>query len=288
MGHPPWLRFQAYVIGLPKTGSTSLATVFGRYRTGHEIGMRELLGPGMAWRRGTIDAPQFWAQTTPRLTRPALEMDSATSHHLYADLLVERFPQAVFIHTIRDVGGWVTSLLDMAQRYRYARTRLGMAYEDNEIEYMALMSEGKAGPYREANSPDVAAVAPMMRFWADHMHRMAKVLPANRGLVLATNTIGERLGDLAELCGIPVETLRADLAHANRAPHTLDRLALYRTDEIRATYDEYCADLMKRFFPREHEQAFEQAEDLDWDAHCVATEQWVIDAIETHGPAVGR
>lgn len=52
-----------------------------------------------------------------------LELDSTTSHHLYADFLRDRYPRAVFVHTIRDVASWTTSLLDMVLRQRIARAR---------------------------------------------------------------------------------------------------------------------------------------------------------------------
>lgn len=290
MKHPPWLRFQAYVIGLPKTGSTSLATIFGNYRTGHEAGMVDLSQPGMQWRAGQIDEPTFWELTTPRLTRPALEMDSATCHHLYAELLARRFPQARFVHSVRDVGGWVTSVLDMTLRVRTAHSMVPIEQDLMAVDYVDEMTGRVFTPDWRPRDQDYAAVPAMMRYWAEHMRRMAQVMPADRGVVVRTPEIGAHLPELAALCGVPVASLRADLSHSNRAAQTLDRLALYRDrPDIRAAYDQHCADIMARVFPEQHARAFEQpSSPPDWSAHCDAVANWVAVSIEEYIQTSGR
>lgn len=281
MAHPPWLRFQAYVVGLPKTGSTSLATVFGNYRTGHEWQMYELLAVALRRIAGEVDDEQFWLETTPRLTRPSLEMDSATSHHLYADLLVDRFPHAVFIHSIRDVGGWISSLLDMALRYDIGRSLTGRGYTSEESSYVELIAGGTLYPPGQA-APEREFIVPMMRYWSDHMTRMSSVLPADRTLTVRTEGLAAHLGELAALCSVPVESLRADLVHSNAAPRRLDRLAAFASEPLQAAYLEYCADLMAELFPAEHERtlaALSADPQGSWNDHYAATRQWVVDLL---------
>lgn len=281
MTHPPWLRFQAYVVGLPKTGSTSLATVFGRYRTGHEWQMYELLSVALRRVAGEIDDEQFWVETTPRLTRPSLEMDSATSHHLYADLLVQRFPHAVFIHSIRDVGGWISSLLDMALRYDIGRSLTGRSYTSEESTYVELIAGGTLYPHGRP-APERECIVPMMRYWEQHMTRMSRALPADRSLTVRTEDLASHLDELAALCGVPVESLRADLVHANAAPRRLDRLAAFASPQLLAAYRAHCADLMGELFPAEHERtlaALSADPQGSWDDHYADTRQWVVDLL---------
>jgi hypothetical protein len=283
-----------YVVGLPKTGSTSLTTLFGNYRTGHEVDMDNLLLAGLAWRARTVSEDAFWEMTTPRLTRPVLEMDSATCHHLYADLLVKQFPRAFFIHSVRDVGGWLTSLLDMSMRQRLGRLMVGKGFSPQSIEYMDAMTGGNLDPYGDVRIPDREAVAPMIRYWAAHMRQMPTVLPPDRSLVVRTRDLAARLDDLAGLVNVPVQSLRADLAHANKAPHALDRMAFYWDDpRIRRTYEQDCADIMAEMFPEEHARVMAgptttSPTSLDWDAHYKATERWVQNAVAEYGEAVAR
>lgn len=282
MSHPPWLRFQAYAVGLPKTGSTSLATVFGSYRTGHEAGLTDLLRGGLPWRAGEIDEVTFWERTTPRLTTPALEMDSATCHHLYAELLAKRFPNAVFVQCVRDAGGWVSSLLDMILTHRMAMRRISVPAELVDLDYVSAMTGWDArAPWQPADQ-DAHLVPGALRYWAEHMQRMGRVLPQSRTVTVRTSEISRRLSDLARLCGVPVESLRHDLAHANRSAHSLNRLVLYRDHPaVRQAYDRYCAAIMADVFPEEHRAAFQStAAPGAWQAHCTAVDEQVQRGIE--------
>jgi hypothetical protein len=289
MAHPPWLRFQAYVVGLPKTGSTSVATVFGNYRTGHESQRAALLLAGMRRQQGLIDDAQFWDLVTPRLTRPSLELDSVTCHYLYADALSQRFPNARFVHTVRDVGGWLTSLLDMSMRYRQACSISAVHFTPHEEQYLTDMTGGVLTADMDPFADDERAVIPLMRYWAEHMRTMARTLPGDRTLVVRTRDIPDRLGDLARLCGVPEETMRADLAHANASPHSLNRLALHDSPHLRAAYEQYCAEIMASMFPEQHARVFEAPDGgLDWHEHCRATRAWVADVVASKGDPVGR
>ena len=159
--HPPWLRFQAYSVGLPRTGSTSIAALFGRYRTGHEWQLMELVGPALARRRGELGDEEFVRATGGRLVPPPLEMDSATCHHLYADLLGRLFPGAVFLLTMRDVRSWVSSFLDMALGQRIAFRLTGRPPSRWHDVYPPFLTEGVCD--LEGRGDDRAALPPLMR-----------------------------------------------------------------------------------------------------------------------------
>ena len=159
--HPPWLRFQAYSVGLPRTGSTSIAALFGRYRTGHEWQLMELVGPALARRRGELGDEEFVRATGCRLVPPPLEMDSATCHHLYADLLGRLLPGAVFLLTMRDVRSWVSSFLDMALGQRIAFRLTGRPPSRWHDVYPPFLTEGVCD--LEGRGDDRAALPPLMR-----------------------------------------------------------------------------------------------------------------------------
>lgn len=289
--HPPWLRFQAYVVGLPKTGSTSLATVFGNYRSSHEWDLMELVGAGLARQRGELSDAGFWQATRGRLDPPSVEMDSATSHHLYVDLLASRFPKAVFVHSVRDVGGWVSSVLDMVLRKRLARRLMDVPYSRWESEYLAVMTEGRYDLDPANVDDDGTSLAPLMRFWAAHMKQMPAVLPADRSLVVRTRDIGRRFDDLAALVGVPASSLREDLAHVNLAPVTFDRFAVLGGAEVQQAYDEHCAETMAKVFPEEHAAwpiTRQSATTTDWDEYVGATMEWVTAAVKEYGEGAGR
>lgn len=295
-GHPPWLRFQAYVVGLPKTGSTSVATMFGRFRTGHEWQLLELVEAGMARQAGELSDDEFLAAVGPRLTSPSLEMDSATSHYLYADLLRDRFPRAVFVHTVRDVQSWSSSLLDMVLRKRIARTQMNIAYSAWETEYLARMTEGTYNLDPASVDDDSACLPALMRYWAAHMREMVEVLPTERSLRVRTCDLADSAPALAALVGVLPGDLRTDLSHANRAPLSLDRYSTFDSPQLRAAYDEHCADIMAEVFPEAHARwtAGVGRSDADsspeevWAAYHEEVAQWVYVAVAEHGPALAH
>lgn len=291
--HPPWLRFQAYVVGLAKTGSTSMATIFGRYRTGHEWQLHELTVAGLARRRGDLSDEAFLRTTGRRLDPPALELDSTTSHRLYVDLLLRKYPHAVFFHTIRDVRSWATSVLDMVLLRKMARRLVGIPFTDANREIVASWTEGTYVLEREDDANERVALPPLMRAWAAHMREMAALLPPERSLVVRTREIPDRLPEIARLAGVPASTLRADLAHVNRSPLKLDRFALFDGDALREAYDTHCAELMAELFPAEHAAWVSLRKGaapppLDWASYHAAVEELATRMVALHGERVAR
>lgn len=294
--HPPWLRFQAYVVGMPKTGSTSLATIFGNYRSGHEWQLRELLECALKRQRDGLTDDAFLRSAGTRLLQPSLEMDSTTSHYLYVDVLGRQFPGAVFFHTVRDVRSWVSSLLDMVLRKRLARRYAPMPYTIWGVDYLAMLTDGAYDLDPAGCGDDSSSLIPLMRYWGQHMHTMPARLPAGRSLAIRTHDIQHRLPEIAALAGVPASTLRTDLAHANQAPLRLDRFSAFDSEALRAAYDAHCADIMAELFPEEHaawrahcaQPCRKQALQKDWDGYLNAVDHWVADAVKRYGPGVAR
>ena len=296
--HPPWLRFQAYVVGLPKTGSTSMSTLFGNYRSGHEWQLMELVGHALARRQGELTDAAFLQATGRRLVPASLEMDSTTSHCLYTDLLIQQFPQALFIHTARDVISWVSSLLDMMLRKRLARQIIQLPYSTWESGYLDLITEGNydLDPYHRRD--DRSSIAPLMRYWAAHMREMAGLLPAGRSLRVRTRDIDnpQQLQEIADFVGIPLSSLRTDLAHTNQAPLRFDRFKAFDSKVLRAVYDKECAGTMAELFPDEHlawlayssGAVGERTEVPDWERYQGAVLEWVVDAVKQYGPGAAH
>jgi hypothetical protein len=99
---------------------------------------------------------------------------------------------------------------------------------------------------------------------------------------------------LAALVGVPEQTLRLDLSHANRNPVALDRFVAFDSPALRDVYEEHCAEVMAELFPEAHERLFttpvdnsagrrEQAQQM-WAEHHDRATEWVVQAIAQHAP----
>jgi hypothetical protein len=285
--HPPWLRFQAYTVGLPKTGSTSIAAIFVRFRSGHEFGMARVAPAALARSVGSIDDSTFLELTRPRLTEPTFEMDAATFHHLYADLLAELHPQALFIHPVRDAKSWVNSFLDMTFRKAIARGLLGEPWDPWEREVVERMLGGVPllEMYAEGED-DTAAVPPLLDFWATHMRRVPMVIPPDRLLRIDVQNLGASIERIAEFVGVNSNLLRVSRTHANIAPVSFNRfhgetLAVFRDSEYAKLEEEFgCTPASSE------REATEQVQ--NWAEYSGLVSAWAYSAIASHGSGVAR
>lgn len=293
---PPFLRFQLYFMGLPKTASTSLTEVFGDYRTSHEWDMHSLSWWGVARQSGQIDDETVRRMLGLRLSEPSLEFDACTSLHWFASLLANDFPNAKFVHAIRDVQSWTQSLLDMEYR-RWVRSN------DWSIQpwEAALRGHffGAADPWGEPGSDERLLVI-AMRAWADHMSRMELELPPERTVTIRTENLDQDLPTLAALVNVPLNRIAArPVANARPSELTFDRWAASDRTVLLAVYDQDCAKHMAKHFPAEHRQLRSwlqqpQADGIadlggpDWKTYVSRTARWAAGQEAANASDIGR
>lgn len=279
--HPPFLRFQAYYVGLPKTGSTTVSAMLSGYRCEHERDMPSLSYWGIERAEGRIGSSRAMEMIGPRLEDPALEFDACTSLHWHADQLVSRFPAAKFIHVVRDVRSWTQSLLDMEYR-RLVVTRLRrQSVEPWEATFRQHFL-GEADPWQDGDASDERLLVPAMRAWGAHLTRMRRHLPRDRTLVLTTPSLDGGAHRLAEFLGCPASSVGQPLRHNARPDGlTFDRWHALGSGPVRTAYEEYCAEHMRAMFPAEHAAVEEWARggggacsSTDWSSYARSTLRW--------------
>lgn len=267
----PWLRFHAYAVGLPKTGTTSLSRMMTNYRTGHEVWLDFLAEAAVARLRGEIDNDTFWETVQRRFVPLRAEMDAVTCHHMYVDILEQKYPKAQYVATYRDVHSWANSLLGMVMtRRRTPPTEL-----DERTWYRSYgdwISEGTITVDRADDSDDTDALPALMRSWAAYMRTMPAILPSDCTIWIKTSELTQRVPELADFLRIPVDSIEMDNVHSNRASVSFDRFTIADRDVIDSVYAEHCADLMAEHFPDEHRRFLErpQVESADAWADYVA------------------
>ncbi len=241
--HPPWLRFQAYLVGLPKTGSTSLAHALSSYRTRHEWQMPRLLALGADLKDGLIDVDEFAAAAGDRLWRPTLEFDDATCHHLYAHVLVDRLPGVRFVHTVRDPLSWTNSLIDMALRQQPL-----LLADGGDVQSVMRVFTGTAWNMSlETCTDPTPVVAELLTTWAEHLRRLTAILPTGRTLLLRTDTLSGSRDRLAAFLAIPGASVLPPRPR-NQAPARIDHVAACDRATIRPVYDAVVRPLVDHHF----------------------------------------
>ena len=241
-------RFRAYNVGLPKTGTTSIAHVFSRYRSGHEFWYPQTATALARFRGGELTEAEFRAFLRQRDEAGQLEMDSASFSSGYLDILTDEFADAKFLFTIRDRYSWLDSLLNLG-------LTIGSGMPRWMIDYGRRALGVAGGPDDAFASRDrlVAAMPELidgfLHFWASRNREVLARLPEGRSLVLRTPDIRRSIPQIAALLGIPEDTLDASRSHsfeADRRYHVLESLDRDWLDE---RFSRAGADLMERFFP---------------------------------------
>ncbi|MDM8530404.1 sulfotransferase [Anaerolineales bacterium HSG25] len=237
-------RFQAYCLGTAKSGTHSIAGLFGQhYRVAHEP-EGEFLAETVVLTEGQVN---FYAQQKMILARDQrlwLELESSMLTYHYMEILLKTFPQAKFILTIRDCYSWLDSLINH---------QLG---EWSSISWQML----RDAHYRQPD--DVYAPAEQilhehglytldgyLSYWATHNQHVLDTIPADRLLVIPTKQITAYLPQLADFLSIPPTTLISDKSHLYKAKEKFGILTQIDHNFLEQKVNQHCRTLMDAYFP---------------------------------------
>ena len=214
----PARRFHLIGVGLTKTGTTSLASLFRPFRWGYEFLVAESIVRLIAWKGGRLDREGMRRWLAKRAEAGALELDSASFNHYFLEILVELHPAARFVYTRRDAVSWADSLLNKA--FWSARHHRGQGWPKWQVAFFRLMAPSfdpghLASPehFRRALRP---LAEELLGFYARETARIEAALPPERSLVIPTDSLSRSLDTLAEFAGVPRSALNTAGSHANR------------------------------------------------------------------------
>jgi len=205
-------QFQAYAIGGPKTGTTSLASLFAsRFHSAHEAAASELQEMVIRDDSRLQTAAGRDAYVRDRDRRVLLEMDSSNLHLHYLDSLPRSFPAAKFVVLIREPLTWLRSRIDHLQPERESDVQ--RRYRRKILLPLPALDDELERPLRDINYPSLNT------FVADWLYVHAtpfRHVPRDRRLILETEKISQSLPQLASFLDIPVATLLTSKDHANK------------------------------------------------------------------------
>lgn len=237
-------RLRLFGVGSPKSGTHSLEAVFAEnYRSAHEpeaLVLVDLLVAVAEGRTGEDDLRRYLRSRERRLR---LEVNCAGLNGLVVDQLVEVVPTARFVLTLRDPYDWLASMIDHSLRGDPAPGYLRLRH---------LRYQGdRVHPREEKDLADngLFTLDGYLHSWAERNERALAVVPANRLLVVRTDQLGERLGDIAAFAGVPLESLDATRTHEYAAPERSGLLDQLDPAYVRQRVEYHGRALMERFFP---------------------------------------
>jgi hypothetical protein len=214
----PPRRLHLIGVGLPKTGTTSLANLFQRFRWGDEFLFAESIERLVAWKEGRLDRDGMRGWLALRDEAGALELDSTSFNHYFLDILAELHPAARFVYTRRDPVSWADSFLNMV--LRHGRYLVGPAWPEWQLALGRLMAPSFDPGQFASPAHLYLSLRPLaeelLGFYARETSRIEAALPPERSLVIPTEELSASLDTLAEFAGVPGSALNAAGSHANR------------------------------------------------------------------------
>jgi hypothetical protein len=176
---------------------------------------------------GKLSAAAFREYVLRRDWEGGLEMDASSFNHFYLDILVQAFPRAKFLCTIREPYAWMNSYCKMLLRWRQHFVASGEEPPQWMTNYGRLLFgtftwDAFAAPdILQSKLPEL--VDGFLRHWGEAHRRILALLPHERSLVIRTHELSTQLDVIAQFIGIPRESLTAD-HHTNTSPDDSDLL----------------------------------------------------------------
>jgi len=237
-------RIHVYGVGAPRTGTNSISQLFKGYRTAHEAHPRQTFELIQRKRDDRISKQEIFREIKSRDRKWRLECESAHFLIYLVEELVELFPDAKFLCTVRRPRSWLRSIID--QDINKPRAEIPPVWK--RIHDLAFGIPPDDHPPAESvlqQYSGVRSVDQYLSYWAWHNERMIEAIPPERRLILWTRTLTDSIPRIEQLVGVPSSVVEPDRSHTNAAPKKHDTLQDIDEDYLSEKIDSKCSRILK-------------------------------------------
>lgn len=240
---PPATRPRIYGIGLGKSGTNALASLFTGVAAAHEPESESVIRALLDYHAGRSDWQPLDALVRDRDRRLALAVDVSNLNIFLVDLLLQLSPDSRFVLTIRDCYSWLDSLLN--HYLRVPPTAAWRAFADERFQ------KGRAYPPAERilEEHGLYTLEGYLSYWNAHVTKALAAVPADRLLIVRTGQIGDRALEIAAFGGLGPEHVAAGGIHEYRNPQKRRILQQIPRGHLEEQVRIHCEPLVSRFFP---------------------------------------
>lgn len=236
--------FCVFCIGLPRTGTHSLAHMFGKhFRAAHEPKKQETIINILDWKSGRYSKSKMLRILALRDKRLKLNLEASHYLHHIVDLLVELFPQAKFILTVREPISWLAS--ETNQNYRTRNIDFWRSLEQYRYGRYCYVYEYKALEKIDNVYPIIAYLS----YWKDHIAKVLNHVPRERLLIVDTFDIAQQLDVIASFVGINSSHLDLDKQWSGKRKESFDLYKLIDRSQVLEEVEVYCKDFIEENLP---------------------------------------
>ena len=207
---------EIYFIGLPKTGSTSLANSIRKNDSQHEFWHDKFSDNYYKYVNNLIDEIEFQKFIELRLSSSKSRFDIATFNYLYYDYLYINKPNTKFIKPIRELSSWMNSFINHIRAdlhlygYQSWKNKLGKALFGSWFDLNFFIDESQI----ITNLPII--IPQLCSMWNEAIVSCLKYRN-NRVLLYNTNYLNVDITFLLEFASLKLSDLNLDNLHSNKA-----------------------------------------------------------------------
>ena len=216
----------------------------GHLRSAHEPESDEIIDVVLANAAGRMHDSELQYYLLLRDRRLSLESDSSQLNIFLLHKLVQLFPCARFILTIRDPYSWLDSFIN--HQLTHSASDQWLALRDfrfrpdlyvHQPEEMILKDHG------------LYSIDGYLSYWGWHNRKAIAVVPEEQLLIVRTDQITERVDEIASFAGVPKARLQKEKSHSFKAQKKFGLLDKVDRQFLDDKVAEHCGGLVARFFP---------------------------------------
>ena len=239
-------RARLYAVGTGKSGTHSLAEMFaGNVRAQHEPQADLLIQKVLAFHTARISRNEFAGWVRKRDRELNLEVDSSQLNFYLIDILLEEYPDARFVLTIRDCYSWLNSLLN----HIMSQPQASPEWQQLRDVRCRAMEFSHAPQEVWLRARGLHTLDGYLSSWAVHNQTVVDRVPAERLLIIRTHEIRARADEIARFAGLPLGSVSHEHSHAFKNSNKKDLIAEIDRDFLEKKVDQHCRPLLRRFFP---------------------------------------
>ena len=194
-------RVHLYCTGTPKSGTTSLVTIFKDViRVRHEPNRDRLRVLYFKIKNNTISKDKLRNIVKQQQRQSYLELNSSCFNYIIIDELVKLFPNAKFIHPIRSPRAWLNSWINHDINHRFNKNHQKCKnYFDTIFRQNQLPYRPEESILKKMNLPTIDG---MLSYWRTHNLKILNAVPTDRLLVIQTKNISNKIRSIYKFAGL--------------------------------------------------------------------------------------
>ncbi|WP_432472125.1 sulfotransferase [Amphritea sp. HPY] len=234
-----------YCIGTAKSGTHSIEALFGdELHSDHEPESDKVINMILAKAAGHISDAELGAYLLKRDRRLSLDIDSSQLNFFLLRKLVELFPDAKFILTIRNPYSWLDSFVN----HQLARGGSEKWMKLRDLRFRPDIYTHQPGELL-LKKKGLYTLDGYLSYWAHHNRTVIDTVPEDRLLIIRTDKITGHSEEIAGFAGISISSIRKEKSHAYKAKERFNLLDQVDQEYLEGKVQEHCGDLLAQFFP---------------------------------------